>query len=553
MFSRHLYALFLACLFSPFSSHARDSQQSLLGNTLPRSGDVKSVLEREPVKEPACEYIPTGPIETTQCDYETIESVTDDLYDELHALVETPFFKYFRVDLYRDCPYWQENGFCMNRECGITTVDESEIPERWRAAELSKLETPADDQRTELPGCYYRDSDYCFLDDMTEGDYIDLSLNPERFTGYAGPSAHRVWKAIYEENCFGMSEWDVSPSSTPRRALGGLPDSMKSAAGVDLDEDPKECLERRVYYKIVSGLHASISTHICHDTMNQTTGEWAPTSDLSSPQGPDLKCFIARVAAYPERLQYMYFDAVLLLRAVARLGPYLTAYDYCASGTHEDDAATLARLSRVVDIARAVGRFDETALFRGANANALKEEFKEHFRNVTRIMDCVGCDKCRLWGKVQTTGIATALKVLFELDEKALDPRANTNLLQRSEVVALINTLHRLVESLHMVQDFRRMWAESGAEDAARLVAEAAAGSAHKPRHSPGASPSAPPSGPQRFLADTLARLACWVRACRDGTLGCLRGLVDGALEVLRAAAGVFSLSGKEQAPRSEL
>jgi len=36
-------------------------------------------------------------------------------------------------------------------------------------------------------------------------------------------------------------------------------------------------------------------------------------------------------------------------------------------------------------------------------------------------MDCVGCDKCRLWGKVQTTGVATALKVLFELDETALE------------------------------------------------------------------------------------------------------------------------------------
>lgn len=51
----------------------------------------------------------------------------------------------------------------------------------------------------------------------------------------------------------------------------------------------------------------------------------------------------------------------------------------------------------------------------------LKEEFKQHFRNVSRIMDCVGCDKCRLWGKVQTTGLGTALKVLFELDEKNLE------------------------------------------------------------------------------------------------------------------------------------
>lgn len=88
-----------------------------------------------------------------------MESVTEDLYDNLHDLVQTPFFKYFRVDLYRECPFWQENGFCMNRECGITTVDEvrtsypgarttlltlyhlqSEVPEGWRAAALSKVE-----------------------------------------------------------------------------------------------------------------------------------------------------------------------------------------------------------------------------------------------------------------------------------------------------------------------------------------------------------------------------------------------------------------------------
>jgi hypothetical protein len=36
-------------------------------------------------------------------------------------------------------------------------------------------------------------------------------------------------------------------------------------------------------------------------------------------------------------------------------------------------------------------------------------------------MDCVGCDKCRLWGKLQVSGFGTALKILFELDEKALE------------------------------------------------------------------------------------------------------------------------------------
>lgn len=30
-----------------------------------------------------------------------------------------------------------------------------------------------------------------------------------------------------------------------------------------------------------------------------------------------------------------------------------------------------------------------------------QEEFRLHFKNISRIMDCVGCSKCRLWGKLQ--------------------------------------------------------------------------------------------------------------------------------------------------------
>lgn len=38
-------------------------------------------------------------------------------------------------------------------------------------------------------------------------------------------------------------------------------------------------------------------------------------------------------------------------------------------------------------------------------------------------------------------------------------PKINHNLLTRSEVVALVNTLHRFTESLVAVNDFRKMWA----------------------------------------------------------------------------------------------
>lgn len=68
-----------------------------------------------------------------------------------------------------------------------------------------------------------------------------------------------------------------------------------------------------------------------------------------------------------------------------------------------------------------------------------QSEFKAHFKNITRIMECVGCDKCRLWGKLQVHGIGTALKVLFS------DKRTGKLELSRREIVALFNVLGRSV------------------------------------------------------------------------------------------------------------
>ena len=101
-------------------------------------------------------------------------------------------------------------------------------------------------------------------------------------------------------------------------------------------------------------------------------------------------------------------------------------------------------------------------MFSGHEAETLKLEFKEHFRNVSRIMDCVGCDKCRLWGKLQVTGLGTALKLLFSYDDAGAPVLADHDhagfTLSRSEVVAFINTLHRLSESLGAVEKFRTLW-----------------------------------------------------------------------------------------------
>lgn len=512
------------------------------------TGDnAQRVLEHHPVQNTDCRLAPMGPIETTLCNYETVESVNDDLFDVLHELVQTPFFRYYKVDLYKECPFWDDVDKCASRDCVIQAVDESKIPEKWRTSTLGQVEQAAESITKALPGCYYRDSDYCYQDDLSDGgEFIDLLENPERFTGYSGPSARGIWKAIYEENCFNQYKGSIQAETYSPLSLNPL---LKLSPNEE-SEPEGECLEKRVYYKIISGLHASISTHLCHEHLNQKTGEW----------GANLECFIERVASKPERLQYIYFNTVILLRAISRIGPYLEAYDICTSNkhdaTHSDEEQIRSQLHTVVSMADRVGKFDESMLFRGENA-VLKDEFKQHFRNVSSIMDCVGCARCRLWGKVQINGLATAMKVLFELDDKTLDPSINPHLLQRSEVVALINTAHRFSESLHFVEEFRKLWAI--AENREVIIKNVEENIKNPPVVSqPKPSPrvdelpwsSRRPKPTSGSLYDQCVYFA---HLCKDGSLECIKTVAAYLRAFGRTVASLFALSGKDGLPREDL
>jgi hypothetical protein len=48
--------------------------------------------------------------------------------------------------------------------------------------------------------------------------------------------------------------------------------------------------------------------------------------------------------------------------------------------------------------------FDEGRLWKGEQGAELKRQLQATFQNITRVMDCVGCEKCKLWGKLQTLG-----------------------------------------------------------------------------------------------------------------------------------------------------
>ena len=43
--------------------------------------------------------------------------------------------RYFKVNLYCDCPFWPDDGMCMLRDCGVCECEPDEVPAPWKDAD----------------------------------------------------------------------------------------------------------------------------------------------------------------------------------------------------------------------------------------------------------------------------------------------------------------------------------------------------------------------------------------------------------------------------------
>ncbi|KAJ8930675.1 hypothetical protein NQ314_016499 [Rhamnusium bicolor] len=201
------------------------------------------------------------------------------------------------------------------------------------------------------------------------------------------------------------------------------------------------------------------------------TGYVDGLTDPKGKWGPNLQEFLRRFSPEttngegPHWLRNLYFIYMLEMRALAKAAPYLVREEYYTGNDSEDWETQMAVKDLLNVVKQFPEHFDETTMFRNTEqADKLKYEFKQHFRNITRIMDCVGCDKCRLWGKLQTQGLGTALKILFSgkfdyINEKTSIDTHNKKEFQlhRNEIVSLLNALGRLSNSIYKLDDFRLM------------------------------------------------------------------------------------------------
>ncbi|EEC09551.1 conserved hypothetical protein [Ixodes scapularis] len=285
-------------------------------------------------------------------------------------------------------------------------------------------------------------------------EYVDLSLNPERYTGYAGASAHRIWRSIYQENCFKYAAFHSSLFSFMKHTASDHRNTKSTPILRSM------CLEKRAFYRAVSGLHTSINIHLCAQYLSRegVLGQavWGPNpEEFERRFGPQ-----PTGGEGPQWLRNLYFVYLLELGALARASPYLLQETFYTS--KEDDEVRTARglLNNIsITTLRHDCRLPGCSGFICCiicGVQSINEEFKAHFRNISRIMDCVGCDKCRLWGKLQVQGLGTAFKILFT--DNLRQPEASRRFqLTRSEIVSLFNAFGRLSNSVYQLENFHKM------------------------------------------------------------------------------------------------
>ncbi|KAG2457791.1 ERO1A protein, partial [Polypterus senegalus] len=340
----------------------------------------------------------TGHLDDCTCDVETIDLFNNQkLFPKLQKLLESDYFRYYKYS--KEASEEQED---CEKAGKLGAIDSSLSEEARRTLqEWNRHDDEADR--------------FCEADDeqSPDSEYVDLLLNPERFTGYKGAETWKIWNSIYEENCF--------KPNTIKRPLNPL------------------AADRDNWFEQKWG--HNVSEFQLRFDANLTKGEG------------------------PRRLRNLYFLYLIELRALSKVLPFFERTSFqLYTGNAIRDKENKNRLLKILDLIKSFPlHFDENSLFTGdqKEAQKLKDDFKHHFRNISRIMDCVGCFKCRLWGKLQTQGLGTALKILFS--EKQIEAMPDLEFpdspssfqLSRQEIVALFNAFGRISTSIKELQTFR--------------------------------------------------------------------------------------------------
>ncbi|KAK5915781.1 hypothetical protein CesoFtcFv8_001343 [Champsocephalus esox] len=372
------------------------------------------------------------------------------LFSKLQTLLESDYFRFYKVNLNKACPFWSSSSHCGLKDCAVKPCSPNAVPEGIRSHNkvTEEKEQPVKCEQAENLGA------------------VDLSLSKETREALLNWSKHddeaECFCVVDEENCF-------KPYTIKRPVLSSLfHSSSGSESNTFYSWLEGQCVEKRAFYRLISGLHSSINIHLSARYLLEDSWfqkKWGHNvSDFR--QGFDSELTDGEG---PKRLRNLYFLFLIELRALAKALPFFQQPSFrLFTGRPEEDRRH-KELLHILQLARYFPlAFDETSLFAGDEKEAakLKEDIRLAFLNISRIMDCVGCFKCRLWGKLQTQGLGTSLRILFSERQIEALPTSNVQRpsfqLSRQEVVSLLNTFGRVSTSIRELKNFRSLLAEEG-------------------------------------------------------------------------------------------
>ena len=316
------------------------------------------------------------------------------------------------MNLEPECTVFQQEAICRSSSCHICSCENNEIPDIWRQP-LHKGEAV----NSKIVESFYKWVDKFSLStkqwlieediDSDKGTFVNLLKNPEGYTGYRGP---HIWDAIFRENCFSDKFNDL-------------------------------CKEDKTFYRIFSGWLSNTNMQIGINYHNPKTNETYLNVSMVT----------TRMLNSKERVDNLFFLYSLMIKAFKKAEPLLLSYDY-HSGNEEEDNKTISLLkelyhSKGKELDYLNEAFNETTLdFEYFMHSKKINELVSRFRNISSIIDCVSCSKCRMHAKLEVIGMGTMLKIMFanldELKEHMI----------RNELVAFINLFAKLSKTVSFIK-----------------------------------------------------------------------------------------------------
>ena len=336
------------------------------------------------------------------------------LCDSLQKLRQTLFFRIFKINLEPECSIFHQEMICRDTACQICECSNNEVPRVWKqpsGIDENIVTQMDDDPFNKLVEKYNFDSKQWLLKediDPKDGTYINLLKNPEGYTGYKG--AH-IWKAIFKENCFSEKYSSL-------------------------------CVEDKIFSNIFTGWLAVTNFEIGCNFKNRNTKE----------KYVNITYVANKFLYQKDKIDNLFFLYSLILKAANKAVPFLIDYDY-SSGNSTEDKITSKIIKEI--FRHELKNFDEIeeafkdsyVEFQNYIYSNMISELIIRFRNISSIIDCVTCSKCRMHAKLEVFGIATMLKIMFS---KSTDDLKES--MSRNELVSFINLFAKLSKAVNNVQ-----------------------------------------------------------------------------------------------------